>query len=502
MMRNSLASLALLLTATTGVAAATEGEEASRVRRRAAGVHASTSYRLLAIGLGDVRLDEQGTTSGRNAWLEQRLRVLSDVSTGALVFSYGGDLFSGTLAGDTSDVGRRFLHAPRDELDAWRGFELRRAMVSWRTPYGELRAGHQVSDWGFGILANSGERELPFGDQRLGDMVERLAFATRPLAWLYAAAGADLVFRDSNADLLEGDLGFNVFGALFHHEGRRFLGLYAAHRNQWDRDDERLVVTVLDLHARHGGDLPGVLRWEAGVEGMLQLGHTSRLRPEPDLEQADVLAGGAVARGALAHALTRLKLTLEAGFASGDNDRNDDTVRHATFHPDYRVGLILFDELLGGVSARAADRLADAEHHAAIPHGTRHVPTNGGVTNAFYLWPRLAFEPLERLALRVGLLWAVAVADVVDPRATNVDAGGYNRNYFGGPADGRELGLELQVGLSYSFAPIRKVKGLVVGAGVEWARLWPGDAFADRDGDPPPATSRVGGRFTVAWRFR
>jgi hypothetical protein len=500
-MKYYLATLALLLAAQS--AAAGEGEErTSRVRTRAVGLHAETSYRLLAVGLSDIRLDEQDTTSGQNAWLEQRLRVLSSVSTGSLVFSYGGDLFSGMLAGDTTDVGSRFLRAPRDAVDAHRRFELRRAMMRWRTPYGELRAGHQVSDWGFGILASSGERELPLGDQRLGDLVERLAFATRPWPWLTVAVGADLVFRDSNAQLLEGDLGFNFFGALFHHEGERFLGLYAAHRNQWDRDDERLVVTVLDLHARRGGALPAGLRWEAGFEGMLQLGRTGRFRPEPDLGQADVLAGGAVARGALAHALTHLTLTLEAGFASGDNDRNDDTVRHATFHPDYRVGLILFDELLGGVTARAADRLADAEHHAAIPHGTRHVPTNGGVTNAFYLWPRVAFEPLERLALRVGLLWALAVADVVDPRATNISGGGYNRNYFGGPTDGRELGLELQVGLSYSVAPIRKVKDLVVGAGVEWARLWPGDAFEDQDGDLPPAISRLAGRITLGWRFR
>lgn len=498
--------LALLLL--TFDAGAEERPASSSAPPLRSGIDGSTGYRLLAVGLSDIKLDELGTISGQNTWVEQRLRVLSSISTGRLVATYGGDLFSGMVAGDTSEVGARFLRAPRDRIDAHRRFELRRAMVALRTRYGEVRAGHQVSDWGYGILANSGERELDLGDQRLGDLVERLAFFTMPWPSYYVAAGADLVFRDANAELLEGDLGVNVLAALFHQHRRRFLGLYAAHRNQWDRDGERLEVTVVDLHGRHAGSLAPGLRWQAGFEGMLQAGQTSRLRPEPELEGATVFAGGLVLRGGLAHLLTRLKLTLEAGFASGDNDRSDDTVRNATFHPDYRVGLILFDEFFGAISARAADRLADAEHHASVPHGTRHVPTNGSVTNAFYLWPRLAFEPLERLALRVGLLWAMAAADVVDPRATNTDAGGYNRNYFGGPADNRQLGLEIQVALSYSVAPfsgakhLGSLRNLELGVGAEWARLFPGDAFADAQGRLPPTVSRFAGRLTLGWRLR
>ncbi len=465
---------------------------------------ASAGYRLIGAGLSAIPLDEQGTELGRKAWIEQRLRLMATFRPRrlrSLRVELGADLFSGQLAGDTSAVGARFLRQPRDGLDAHQGFEPRRAMVAWRSRHGELRAGHQASDWGYGILANSGERELDFGDQRLGDLVERLAFVTMPRPDLFVALGVDLVYRDSNAELLDGDVGINAVGSVFFRRQRTFLGFYSALREQWDDGGERLEVLALDLHGRHGGQLlDGQVDWEAGFEGVLLLGSTSRVRPEPDLDGAVVATGGAVARGGLTYRPWRIGLSFEAGLAAGDNDRNDDTVRHLTFHPDYRVGLILFDQALAGMTARSADRLADPSHVGQAPLGTRAVPTNGGVQNAFYLWPRIWFEPLERLVLRFGLLHARAVADLVDSYSTNLVGGGSNRGFYGGPGSARDLGLEIQLGARYRIA-LRH--GFSLHLGLEWARLFHGGAVVDETGRSMlPDLDRVVGRVLVDWRYR
>ena len=456
------------------------------------------AYRLLALAMDDMVLDQAGTLQGQSFWMEQRLRVGATLRRGGVTASFGADLLAGLLAGDTTDLGARFVQQPRDQINAHRGFLLRQAVITWRSALGELRVGQQVSHWGLGLISNNGDEPPPFGQQRLGDLMERVAFFTRPLPWLTSGVGADLVFRDSNAELLEGDLGINAFAALIAHSGPHMAGVYAVYRTQWDHDDERLQVAVMDLYARGRGDLPLGLSWEAALEGMLEVGRTSRMRAEPDLEGADVLAGGAVLRGALAHKPSRLRFTVELGFASGDNDLNDDTVRQAHFHPDYRVGLILFREQLGALSAHAADRLADAKHQGTAPHGVRHAVSDGRVTNALYIWPHLALGPLAGITLRAGALWAMAAADLADPYTTNNDAGGYNTNALGAPCTSRELGVELMAGLDYKLTlPL----GLELGAAVQWAHLFPGAALTSASGQRPPDLDRVVARLTLGWRF-
>jgi hypothetical protein len=52
-------------------------------------------------------------------------------------------------------------------------------------------------------------------------------------------------------------------------------------------------------------------------------------------------------------------IRLEGGAASGDGNRFDDRVTDFRFHPDYNVGLILFDELLATVTAAQAFNVVD-----------------------------------------------------------------------------------------------------------------------------------------------
>jgi len=456
------------------------------------------AYRVLALGMDDMPLDATGARPGQTFWMEQRLRIKASLRRGSLRASFGADLLAGQLAGETTDLGARFVQEPRDGLHPEKAFMLREAMIAWRSPVGELRVGQQVSHWGLGLISNNGDGAPPFGHQRMGDLMERAAFFTRPLPWLSAGLGADLVFRDSNAILLEGDIGINAFAALLLHPGKHTAGVYAVYRTQWDRDDERLEVGVFDLYARSEGTLPLGLTWEAAAEGLVEVGRTSRIRAEPELEGSDILAGAAVVRGSLDHRALLLRFTVELGFASGDNDLNDETVRQAHLHPDYRVGLILFREQLAALSARAADRLADARHQGKAPHGVRHIPSGGRVSNALYLWPHLALGPISGVTFRVGALWAMSAADLADPYTTNNVTGGYNANHFGALCTSRELGVELMAGAEYR---LELSQGLSLDAAVQWAHLFPGEALAMPDGSRPTSMDKIVGRVALTWRF-
>ena len=100
------------------------------------------------------------------------------------------------------------------------------------------------------------------------------------------------------------------------------------------------------------------------------------------------------------------------------------------------------------------------------------MPTNGSVTNAFYLFPSIDYRPVTGLSLRLGLLYALAPASVSGPYESAIN-GGYPTNYLGGE-NGGSLGVEIDAGVTYTINVFD-----VVGAafGVESAVFFPGDAL-------------------------
>ena len=88
----------------------------------------------------------------------------------------------------------------------------------------------------------------------------------------------------------------------------------------------------------------------------------------------------------------------------------------------------------------------------------------------------------------------VSSSDVVDPSA--VQRYGEARNYRGGDASRRDLGLEVDLGLEARY-PLEQ--GLVVQGGVQGAVLFPGRALDAAMGQPMPRmgllTARVGLSF-------
>jgi len=103
-----------------------------------------------------------------------------------------------------------------------------------------------------------------------------------------------------------------------------------------------------------------------------------------------------------------LGMSAEAGQAAGDGNFADRTFRQVSAHPDYNVGLILYEEFL---RQRSATALAYAYPYRDDPTkvwASRGLQSNGGVIDSFYLMPMVSASPIDFLKVRLAVLTAWA----------------------------------------------------------------------------------------------
>lgn len=419
------------------------------------GVHGQARFR--AIAMSDFALDDQGTTHGQRRWGTMLLRLAPEVRfTDELYAKAELQILDGQLFGDDSDVGGEAVIRPWRETHVLSQLALREAYIQIPVFIGVLRAGRMASDWGLGMLANSGGRDdYPFADATHGDIVNRAAFITRPLEpldlglvgdALHLVLAADLVERDELTDRDAGDLAWQAVGAVLWRQRGLDAGLYVAHRELERDNGAEIKATAIDLFARWQPTFGDRFELDLGFEGALIVGETNELEFEGEPEILDVLQMGFVARAALVDRSWCLEYGLELGFASGDNDTQDGTLRAFRFDPAYKVGMILYEEILGRMTAHGADRAADPDLSGTPPKGIERAPTNGSVTNTAYLFPRVAWSPLDGMVTaQLGLLLAFSAGDLVDPFASATQ-GGYNTSAYGKANAHGVLGAEIDLG--------------------------------------------------------
>lgn len=455
---------------------------------------------------GSFRMDETGGRDGLDQILDHRLRVRPTLMVAKTVDIVANiDILAGQLAGDTTPAAADILLVPRDRKRFTGRSTLRELYLQWRSPVGLLRVGQMHSQWGLGMVAHSGEDDPEyFADTLLGDRVDRIQWTMKPAAFfsdsrfaqgLHLSLGADLVFEDDHAKLLDGDLAWQGVGALFWQGNvlpdkyDLFLGLYVAYRNQEFDNGDKLQATAVDLFTRHSVALGSKgARLNVAAEGVVQVGRTDAFRGDRAHTGVDVSAWGAAIRAEVELPRYRIVPGLELGVASGDADREDGTSRAFAFDPDYRVGMILFPELLGRMSAWSASRIADPSLQGAPSKGYDLALTNGAVTNALYLYPRLKFTALKGLDIRLAFLWARALAAVTDPYNANLSNGGYPVGYRGGRPS-KDLGYEIDVGVSYTTPKIWGPFAFRLGLQGGWAK--PGAAFDDANGNALGAIYKI-----------
>jgi hypothetical protein len=130
---------------------------------------------------------------------------------------------------------------------------------------------------------------------------------------------------------------------------------------------------------------------------------------------------------------------LEAGHASGDDVLEEGVFKQRALHPDYNVGLILYEEILRELSAR---RYGIPFFSDENPEGAKGFFSNGGVINSSYLSFKGSYNiPFADRAFRVvGQVLAAWVDEAASGVAMFTEG------------DGDFLGTEVDVALKARFA--------------------------------------------------
>ncbi len=426
----------------------------------------------LGQGLSQFGLDDEGTLNDRDWWVDARFLGGFAYQWNQFNLEVELEAWTGQLTGDTTRIGTRrgedTFQSRRDQGVPWYTILPQRASVSIDTDLGVVRLGHQTYHWGLGLLVQDGRQSRDFGIAMRNNLVERIAFGTKPFKvlsnapkWLQDATGfvaADVVFRDDNASLLAGDLAASGVLGLKIEQDNWSMGLIESFRYQRDRTDSdfpletpsTLRVLTSDIYAK----VPlwiqnGRARISAEIEAAFIYGKTNRPYLDETVEEgASVQALGAVAR--LSYEPTdSLNIKLETGYASGDQDTRDDVYRVFTFHSDYQVGMVLFDQVMPMLTARSVDRIHDPELLQQAPASTRFLVNQGALRNARYLYPVIGYQPSQALEFKLAYLMAFSAAGAVDPFQSGIN-GGYNLGFDGEIANSRNLGQELCLGLRYT----------------------------------------------------
>ncbi len=427
----------------------------------------------LGQGLTSFGIDDLGTQSDQGWWVDARFRGGFAYDLDAMRFELELEGWTGQVLGDTTSLGtirgEDTFQAPRDRFVDWFSILPQRASVEIQTDLGVVRLGHQSYGWGLGLLVQDGSGARDFGISMRNNLVERIAFGTKPFgalesapSWLQNTTGfvaADLVFRDDNASLLAGDVAASAVVGLKVKESAWEFGIIESYRYQTDREDAGnpteaapgVRVLTSDVYAK----VPLLTDRERTLLSLeSEVAYITGTTTRPYLDEtfqdgARVQSLGAVTR-LVYTPMSELQMRLEAGYASGDQDTRDATYRVFTFHTDYQVGMVLFDQVLPMLTARSVDRIHDPELSKTAPAATRFLVNQGTVRDTRYLYPVMSIRPTEDLSLTAAYLWAFRAADAVDPFQSGIN-GGYNLGFDGETLDSRELGQEVCLGARYGF---------------------------------------------------
>ena len=493
----------------------------------AAEVRFDGAYRLGFVDVSSLTLDDSGFATGQKSYLQHRLRLTPklnelDDKGGGIEIQGSVDIFSGLISGDTAADFRGFGNVGLSRQDGFsaNGFTFRHLFAQIRFPTGVLEFGQMPADWGMGMLINGGDGEnvTDFGDPSFGDIVDRVLFASRPFGGLFGpgnslgrdlalAVAADVVYSDRYASLVTGtagslqwaDTAFEALGAIIYDPGQNTRAdLYISRRVQtYAQSAGDLHFWTFDLHYRHANAIQGLGGMMLSIEGEAAelFGGTSH---SPNLtftgNSTRISQQGAVLR--VLGAKNAIEGELEGGYASGDANPFDDQSNGFQMSRDYKVGLVLFDQVMLFQSQNAARRLSDPKLFGKPPQGLDLLPTEGAVTNALYLKPTVRWKPrLGNGSFKIvaSALFARAPQPYVDPYQTFVTSQALNSYGHGA---GQNYGVELDGAVGYT-ARLAELMGFE--ASIQGGYLLPGDAFTLQTGARMPGQKAIRLRATFTF---
>jgi hypothetical protein len=362
-------------------------------------------------------------------------------------------------------------------------------------PFGVLRVGRQAVIRGMGVFASDGDgRENRFGIAGTGNYVDRILFATKPLEafkpknkrdaspkhGLFVGVAYDRIVNDDPQ--LFGDDVHQLGGGVRWIEPRLgrlsdvYANVYLSHR--WQENVSGVSGAGARFYARAGG-------LAFGFDAAMNFGSTrevslayQKITNDPVVDQT-VLQGGA--RVTVRYDRRKWSLYLEGDYASGSDDPTSRaTLSQFTWTPDTNVGLLLFKQVLGFQTGRAAAAGVELLRRlGATTFPAQALDTQGAVTNALVLFPQADFRPTPNFLIRPGVMFAWTAVPLIDPikslqNHTSVNIQDDEVNYAGGKP-GRFYGVEGDIRLQYRFLDHFLFD-------VEGAVLFPGDALQNQDG--------------------
>ncbi len=329
---------------------------------------------------------------------------------------------------------------------------VKRAWGEITLPFGRLEAGRMPSHWGMGLLSNDGNgfRNI-FGDAHGGSTFDRVMFATKPLGvdsnWITAIVYDKLVADEPAGQVAIENIAVDEFvGVVFFNTDPLKFGVYQLYRFQNDTDT---VINATDGYFKL--DL-GLLYAE--TEHVWLYGTSEAI---PVLNQADFSVSnppvdinqyGYAAKVGLK--LETYGMEMEWGNATGDRNgfadvnpetgRNEPEVTNFKFNSDYNVGLLMFDYAnrnyadqalaaqVAGLNTLAEQGIVSEDVIAEVLSVADLARTNGSVTNAFYIFPKLRFFFLED---RINTTLAYVYASANAPRVIQTQSGPKRYDSYG-----------------------------------------------------------------------
>lgn len=170
------------------------------------------------------------------------------------------------------------------------------------------------------------------------------------------------------------------------------VGVYGVNRKQKETDSNILIADAYAKVNVAGIYAEGEVLHIGGHSKAITLPGVVSYSPDTDPLYKDVDIWGYVARAGYQNKL--LTAYLEHGYAEGDDSASDEHFTGRALHPDYNVGLVLYEEILSRVTATTWSDEA------------KGLWSNGGVYNSRYLYPTVKVHPKENVEIDAAFLSA------------------------------------------------------------------------------------------------
>ena len=455
-------------------------DHAERIRVRMLG-----GYRSSIVLQDAYAIDLAGTVFEKRFYLDHRLRVGPELDIHGRVFvGVELDLLTGLLGGHLPDTETAWDERLRWDASGLRHAEFRQAYLRVHGERAVLEAGLLTDHWGLGAVVNDGGPDGdgfgddPFGTDAFGDRVLRVGVNVTPalpggtFGYVQVQLMLDLVALDERTHLIDG-------GELALGPGLRVLydtplaraGGWLAWRTLRTRDGATAELLTADLFVDRWLPLGRRdARFHIAAELAGEVGRTSLEAGWPVEPDRTALRGAAVLDGGIEVAGAPLLFGLRAGLVSGDPDPTDGTDTGFSLDRDFNVGLILFDEVLAGVGARAAVQVEELTGRDASA-----LAREGGIGGGLFALPYLSYRPHPYVDLRLGGLLAAAPTGI---GAVQPVVGGLEGLFTaaGSPLLGGEL--DVAVTLEVPVVPAAQQRTRF-GIRLEYGHLFPGPALTE-----------------------